>query len=526
MASPPSAGDRRSRGRPQRLPNDASPIASDDYEGNKRLAWLLATNRMLGPKTRTCTRAEFVAMMKDRGIRIDSSRISRWESGLEYISPTLVEAYETVCGLQPAQIGAVRRVLAREGRLLTRSSERNAGSASPERIDELLDGLESGRIRGDQWIWLADQLRRFQSIYLHRRTWQDLADQLVDELSRSSSIAYLARYEAAAALMKSPQAQPYLSKSVGRYVLDPETQVITPVLQVLSEVREPGASDVVLRLVGASNVKLRRSAAIVAAAMIRRGNLAPDHKDLERQVGRDLLDAPGRPSVVTLDLASRMTDAQFDRLRRSTKDDRVRATLQQARANRELVEPEQARLLADHIGLHAELLCARAAADPDQMLRRLIREALFHVHRSRRHLASALLLASPYAEAIGEVVLRLTSHADERVASPCWSLVGRMTPAISTTELADLVAAETRHELLPRATAALMWVGSDLPETGVEALLRAVHNGSGDAAYAAILTLGLADRQQELAEIAERGPDHLGRLVRWAAARGPVVTEG
>ena len=347
-------------------------------------------------------------------------------------------------------------MLARDGRLLTRSTERPPGRRTPGQIDELIDGLESGRIRGDQWIWLADQLRRFQTIYLHRRTWQDLADQLVDELARSSNIAYLARYESAAALMKSPQAQPYLAKSVGRYVLDPKTQVITPVLQVLGEVAEPGASDVVLRLVGAPNVKLRRSAAIVAAAMIRRGNLAPDHEALERQVGRDLLDAPDRTSVVTLDLASRMTDEQFDRLHRSTTDEGVRSTLRQARATRELVEPDQARLLADHIGLHAELLCARASADPDQMLRRLIREALFHVHRSRRHLASALLLASPSA-AIGEVVLRLTSHADERVSLPCWSLVGRMTPALSMTALTERVAAEDRRPAGPGDLCGLVW---------------------------------------------------------------------
>ena len=60
VASPPSAADRRSRGRPQRLPNDASSIASDEYEGNKRLAWLLATNRMLGPATKESTRSDFV----------------------------------------------------------------------------------------------------------------------------------------------------------------------------------------------------------------------------------------------------------------------------------------------------------------------------------------------------------------------------------------------------------------------------------------------------------------------------------
>ena len=525
MASPSNATDRRSRGRPQRLPNDVSSIASDEYEGNKRLAWLLATNRMLGPATRGCTRSDFVERMKDRGIRIDSSRISRWESGLEYISPSLVEAYEAVAGLQPAQIGAVRRVLARDGRLLTRSTERVAEPVDPAGIDELLDGVETGRIRGDQWVWLADHLRRFQTVYLHRRAWQNLADHLVDELSRSSSIPYLARFEAAAALMNSPQARPYLAKSVGRYVLDPETQVITPVLQVLSEIADPAASDVVLRLMGADDLKLRRSAAIVAAAMIRRGNLAPDHEALEVEVARDLHLSPGRTSVVTLDLASRLTDEQFDRLHRSTSDEGLRETLHQARHGRELVDPDQARLLADHIGLHAELICARAAADPDVMLRRLIREALFHVHRSRRHLASALLLASPYASAVGEVVLRLTSHADERVSLPCWSLVGRLTPALSPAALAERFTDETRPELQGRATAALMWVGADLTDTTLAALVKTAGEGRTEAADVAVLTLGLADRQQELAQLMVTAPDGLEPLVRWAAARGPAVSE-
>ena len=101
--------------------------------------------------------------MKDRGIRIDSSRISRWESGLEYISPSLVEAYEAVAGLQPAQIGAVRRVLARDGRLLTRSTERPSGPADPERIDELIDGLETGHgsaaTSGSGWPTSCDSSR-------------------------------------------------------------------------------------------------------------------------------------------------------------------------------------------------------------------------------------------------------------------------------------------------------------------------------------------------------------------------------
>lgn len=523
---PRSSGDRRSRGRPQRLPHDASLIAGDVYEGNKRLAWLLATTRLLGPQTRGLSRAEFVAPMKELGVRIDSSRISRWESGLEYISPQLVEAYEKVAGLRPAQIGAVRRTLARDGHLITRPAERAGATSDPGVIDELLDGLESQRIRGDQWIRLSDQLRSYQSVYLQRRIWQDLTDHLVDELARTASIPYLARYEAAAALMNAPQAQPYLTKSVGRYVLDPETRVITPVLQVLTEIADPAASDLVLRLMTAPSAKLRSSAAIAASAMIRRGNLAPDHKILEVHVGHELVRG-GRPSVVVLDLASRLTDDQFERVLRSATDDVTRTTLRQARSNWELVDSEQARIFSDHIGLHAELLCARNSADPDQMLSRLVREALFHVHRSRRHLASSLILASPYATAVGEVVLRLTNHADDRLASLCWSMVARMTAAISATALAERLDEEARPELRTRAAAALMWVGGDLPDSAVRTLVSTVedHETAPDAARAAILALGLADRRDELNQLLVKCPDDLRRLIQWSCERGPAVAE-
>lgn len=523
---PRSSGDRRSRGRPQRLPHDSSLLASDVYEGNKRLAWLLATTRLLGPKTRGLSRAEFVTPMKELGVRIDSSRISRWESGLEYISPQLVEAYEKVAGLRPAQIGAVRRTLARDGHLLTRPAERAGTPSDPGVIDELLDGLESQRIRGDQWIRLSDQLRSYQSVYLQRRIWQDLTDHLVDELARTASIPYLARYEAAAALMNAPQAQPYLTKSVGRYVLDPDTRVITPVLQVLTEIADPAASDLVLRLMTAPNAKLRSSAAIAASAMIRRGNLSPDHKILEVHVGHELVRG-GRPSVVTLDLASRLNDDQFERVLRSATDDTARTTLRQARSNWELVDSEQARIFSEHIGLHAELLCARNSADPDQMLSRLVREALFHVHRSRRHLASSLILASPYANAVGEVVLRLTNHADDRLAALCWSMVARMTAVISASALAERLDEEARPELRTRAAAALMWIGGNLPDAAIRTLVSTVedHETAPDAARAAVLALGLAGCTDELTQLLEKCPDDLRRLIKWACDRGPAVAE-
>ena len=527
MAPPRNSGERRPRGRPQRLPHDDTPIESDTFDGNKRLAWLIATTRLLGHQTRNLNRADFVNLMRARGVRIDSSRISRWESGLEYLAPRLVRAYEEVAGLPAEQLGAVRRALARSGQLQTRPTERGEPPDDPNRIDELLDGLESQQIRGDRWLWLADQLRRYQSVYLHRKTWQDLADQLVDELARSATIPYLARYEAAAALMNAPHAQPYLTRSVGRYVLDPQTRVITPVLAVLAEIEDKAASDLVLRLMSASNANLRRSAAIVASSMLRRGHLEAGHKVLEVHVGHELANSPGQPSVVTLDLAARLTDGQFERVLIAAGDEVTHAALRQARTHRELVDADQARTLADHIGLHAELLCARTAHDPDLMLRRLVREALFHVHRERRHLASVMLLASPYASSVGEVALRLTAHADERLAALCWSLVARMTPALGALAILERLEAEPRPGLRARAATALMWARPPLPDDAVKRLVLLADGAQDDhnAATAAVLALGLAGRGEELARIAQGGNDHIASLARWAAERGPAVQE-
>ncbi|WP_344772162.1 hypothetical protein [Nocardioides panacisoli] len=490
------------------------------------MAWLLATTRMLGPNTRGLPRADFVAPMRELGIRIDSSRISRWESGLEYLSPRLVAAYEQVAGLPPEHLGVVRRAVARDGQLMDRHAKKPE-PPDPVRIDEILDRVDAGEVHGHEWLWLADQLHAYDNVYLPRRTWESLATHLVDELARAATTPYLARYEATVTLLNARQAQPHLTKSVGRFVLDPDAAVITPVLAVLSEMSDPAACDLVLRLLQSPSGKLRNSAAIVAAAMIGREHLDPDDHVIEVHVGHELKAAAGVPSSVTLDLASRLTDARFERVLHATTDEAARAALRQARANHELIDPEEARTLADHIGMHAELLSSRKSPDPDQMLRRLVREALCHVHRRRRHLAAAMLLASPYAHSVAEVALGLTAHDDERLANLCWSLVGRMASALSAHALAEQLLTERRPRLRTRAASTLMWVTDTLPEDAVEVLARAAVDTSEtqQTASAAVLALGLAGRTDRLADIADAMPRQVGALAQWAIERGPAVKD-
>ena len=59
------------------------------------------------------------------------------------------------------------------------------------------------------------------------------------------------------------------------------------------------------------------------------------------------------------------------------------------------------------------------------MLRRLLREALLHSHKPRRHHAALLLAASPYATATARHLLRLASESNNLMAARAWTVLMR-----------------------------------------------------------------------------------------------------
>ncbi len=63
------------------------------------MAWLLATTRLLSPATSELSRDAFMHQMRQHGISLDASRVSRWESGSQPVSARLLGAYESVVGL-------------------------------------------------------------------------------------------------------------------------------------------------------------------------------------------------------------------------------------------------------------------------------------------------------------------------------------------------------------------------------------------------------------------------------------------
>src|SRR6478752_3797394 len=97
----------RRRGRPQRLPDDPHPLTSGLVGCDQRIAWLLTVSRVLGPDPDLARRDGFIAALKDRGIPVDASRVSRWESGLQPLPSRVVATYEQVLGLSEGSLVSV-----------------------------------------------------------------------------------------------------------------------------------------------------------------------------------------------------------------------------------------------------------------------------------------------------------------------------------------------------------------------------------------------------------------------------------
>lgn len=270
----------RRRGRPQRLPDDPHPIASRRVGFEQRIAWLLTACRVLGPDPELARRDGFITALKGRGIPVDASRVSRWESGMHTLPNQVIATYEQVLGLPEGALTAVTDGLLRafvDEQPTRRSPARDEPLLNHE-IESLVDRAELGAATGAHWLRLGEELNRYDRVFLREREWAQLTHKLVGELGSSVGLAYVRRYEAAARFVRHPNARRHLVMAVGRFVTDPHTQVVAPVLNLLSEVADPAAAELTLRMLTADseNKYLRRAASSVAAVKLARGHFGPD----------------------------------------------------------------------------------------------------------------------------------------------------------------------------------------------------------------------------------------------------------
>ncbi len=429
------------RGRRLHLPEDVSATTSPAIRADLRVAWLLTTARILDADPALARRSVFLSRLAERGIVLDAPRLSRIESGSGAVHPSVLDGYEEVLCLTPGSLTATISGLNRGFHTAETPRARRLPDADPDAdFDALLEAVTKGQTTGAQWLSASRALWYYDQVFLRQDDWSDLASALIRELATSSGIDHVRRFEAAVDFLRHPSSQRHLTRALGNFVLDPDAQVGAPVLNLLGEVTDPAASDLVLRLLASPSKNLRRAATSVAATKVGRGHfdaqaLPQLEHHLERRLARGVNFDSG---LDILDLALQMPHDSWAQVEDRLRDPVTTALVTRHRSTRELMPSRRAAALATEVATAIQdATPTHHPIETDMMLHRLVREALVHTHKARRHHAALLIAASPYASAAAAQVLTLTDHADEFVAARAWSMLMRLpcpTPTAQTLE--------------------------------------------------------------------------------------------
>jgi hypothetical protein len=517
----------RRRGRPQRLPEDPHPLNSGLVGCDQRVAWLLTVSRVLGNDPELARRDGFIAALKERGIPVDNSRVSRWESGLQSLPARVVATYESALGLTEGSLvsvaGGLRRAFGTEP--TPRETTYDAEPSESE-LNWLLDLAESRRATGAQWLKLADHLNRYERVFLREHDWTALCGTLVTELGSAVGVGYVRRYEAAAAFIRHPNARRHLIMAVGQFVTDPDTQVVAPVLNLLSEVPDSAAAALTLRMLSADsdNKYLRRAASSVAAVKLARGHF--DEAALPR-LETHVLGALRRGESLdgrldSFDLAVRLPEESWARVDGGLRTRRAHGLVLQARSADELVPAARAASLVADLAPSVQAdTPTHQDQEPDLMLRRLLREALLHSHKPRRHHAALLIAASPYATATARHCLRIAADGNDLLAARAWTVMMRVGDGGRRDEVVHRALVEARPSVRARALVNVGLGGSLTPEQ-CQGIVGQFDQAKSLERHATLFALGMAGAP-ELDVLAKSDDPETQRGALWWLTQGPAI---
>lgn len=511
------------RGRPQQFPHDPSPIKAGTVGVQQRVSWLLATSRVLSGDPMVVSRERFLEQLHGRGMLVDSSRISRWEAGVQRVRDNVIEAYESVLGLPATSVVALAANLRRANGIEQEASHHEEDDGV---LDGLFDRAMHDTMSGSDWMGLATRVTEFEHFYLTPEMRTALCDKLLRELQVSAGHAQVTRTAAANLLMGKPTFQRQMAQSLGAYVLNSDAQVFRPVMHLLRQVGDDPSSDLVLRLMSDRRTIIARAASSMVAVKLGRGHyVGQSLLAIEEHVLRGLT-TPTRnsPMLDALDLVSQLSQRSFDRISVRIVDRTLRGRVQLIRETGELQSPDLIHEAARDIAHVAQAgNPAPFAQEPDLMLVRLVREALFHAHRQRREHAIQILAASHYRPAIASMCLEAVSCENAFVAARAWDVMQRMGP-VSSAELVGLALNEPRRDPQVRALFAIGGTSGPLDENDADAVVELAWHGLPEVQHAATYALGMTG-SSGLERLIEHPASSQRRAARWWRTFGPAVTD-
>ncbi|WP_309646971.1 hypothetical protein [Nocardioides sp.] len=490
-----------------------------------RTAWLLGVSRIHSTDPDLARRDRFIQQLQARGIVVDSTRLSRWETGHLPVASTVIAAYEQVLDLAPGQLtlGATALIPTSDMPPPGRGHVEHDTHAVHERLDALFIQVLAGRAPGHLWIELAELLTRHHHLYLLPATWAQTADLLAQELGRSTGLAYLSRFKSLRLLVAHPDSRRAAVRAIGSIVTNPATEFVTHPLVLLQEVDDPQANDLLLRLLSDSPSHRRAGASWALTGKLQRGQLNEVELDRVTTTATEILRCSRSmlQSIDALNIYLQLPLLHQARLMRSISDTETRAALEMASTQAEISHPETARSVSARMATTVqERTHTPHAVDPDPMLQRLIREAFFHVCHARRHQAALLLAASPYRGQLGAPLLLHAGNADELMAVAAMTT---MTYVADEAHRASLLERGLTDHRLPVRVAALMAlsqvVGSVSPVEAHRLRLAMPSNGPLRTATMHVLGIGAATLLPGI----DGGEGPVAQAPRWWGGSGAIA---
>lgn len=519
------------RGRPITFPRDISPMGDLNADSGPRLAWLLLRSRLHSGDPILRQRKTFADGLVRLGVNAEPSRVSRWESGSHRVPERVLYGYSTLLGHPPGHFTSIAHNLrsaidpqAEPGVLLIQ----NIPSTQAE-LDEVFTELAADRANGQSWTRLAASIQTGTYMYLPEEMWTNLTDQLLGELVRSSRIAHIRRLTASGVVAQHVPAQRFLIKSVGRLVTAPGSRFVTPALSLLRDIPSPEADALLLRMIQTPRGQLRRGSATTIASKIAHGRMDEAAVAQIEEILPGLLEKRGQhnyPTDIVNVLAALDSSAQ-DRVLKRLTDRSTIADLEETLYSGLSVPTDRAHRLAAMIARRATTLVPLpgAPAEADQMLVRLIEEALFHVHRERRYQAGLLLGVSPFTTALPTALMQSLDNADQYTVSRCLSLISFLRPGPELApQLLQWILHSPKKWLKCRAMAALTPLGHQIGRAAQEELAAMITTADDpEVLHTGLNLLGLiaAPALDNLAT----GDSDLKAASQWWLDFGPLITE-
>lgn len=508
----------RRSGRPAQLAEDPTVFDGARVDVDSRVGWLLRTSRLASENEDDHALDTFAKRLRERGLVVDASRLSTWESGRVAVPEQAFAHYGAVLGLAPGSLrttcSGLRDTLGPPA-TRTGATRRSPGQeALQRRLDRTYAAVADGRARGGDWLAMADLLGTSRQVILPSVIVEGLVDDLVHELVRSVGPAYTTRFQALTELMASPGLSGLVTASVESFTHEVGAQGVLDALCVLGEVSTGPSLDFLLAsLVTTEGATQLGAAYALLNLLITTSFPAARLPELEQALGRLHRERsdPGTHGLVRL-LGRRLPRPPDERLGLGPL----------------LAAPEQKQLqhttemFADVAAACATSVEPVPGADRDGMLRRLLQEALGSRFPERRHQAGILLMASPYRDQVARATATLAestrSATTRRAAAVLLTYVAG--PGQSRTLLDWL--SSGREELQDTALISLAHGGGGVP--GDVDLTSAT--GAGQDYWAAAYAAGMSGHPVLKSWASDPSlPAELRQAARWWLATGGAVRD-